>query len=48
MELAEEHGVEMPIAEQVHAVVHTGRTAMDAYAGLLRREQRAEMHDIPR
>jgi glycerol-3-phosphate dehydrogenase (NAD(P)+) len=48
MELAGEHGVEMPIAEQVHAVVHEGRTAIEAYAGLLRREQRAEMHDIPR
>jgi glycerol-3-phosphate dehydrogenase (NAD(P)+) len=47
MELAEEHGVEMPIAEEVHAVVHQGRTAMEAYAGLLRRESRPEMHGLP-
>jgi glycerol-3-phosphate dehydrogenase (NAD(P)+) len=47
MELAREYGVEMPIAEEVHAVVHEGRTAIEAYAGLLRRESRAETHGLP-
>jgi glycerol-3-phosphate dehydrogenase (NAD(P)+) len=46
MELAEIHDVEMPIAEEVHGVVHLGRTAAEAYAGLLRRETRSEMHGI--
>ncbi len=34
-EIAEEHGVYMPIAEQVRACVQEGRTAVDAYAGLV-------------
>ena len=38
MELADAHGVEMPIAEQVYAACHQGRSAEDAYRGLLRRE----------
>ena len=37
MELAEEYGIDMPIAEQVHAVCHEGRPAAEAYRGLLRR-----------
>ncbi len=44
MELAEEHGVEMPIAEEVYAVLNEGRSAADAYKGLLGRRSRAEMH----
>ncbi len=44
MELAEEFGVDMPIAEQVHAVCHGGRSAAEAYRGLLRREHTSEMH----
>jgi glycerol-3-phosphate dehydrogenase (NAD(P)+) len=36
MELSEEHGVEMPIAREVDAVVNTGRTATEAFRGLLR------------
>ena len=36
-ELADQHGVDMPIASEVHAVVHQGRSAADAYRGLLRR-----------
>ena len=44
MEIADEQGVEMPIAEQVHAVVHQGRSAVQAYAGLLRRGARSELH----
>jgi glycerol-3-phosphate dehydrogenase (NAD(P)+) len=37
LELAAEHGVEMPIASEVVAVVHEGRSAADAYRGLLNR-----------
>jgi len=37
MELAERHGIEMPIASEVHGVLYDGRTAEDAYAGLTRR-----------
>ena len=36
MELAEEYGVEMPIASEVYAVCHEGATAEDAYRGLIR------------
>jgi len=42
LELAREHGVEMPISEQVVAVCHEGRSAADAYRGLLRREVKLE------
>jgi glycerol-3-phosphate dehydrogenase (NAD(P)+) len=38
MELAEEYGVEMPIASEVYAVCHEGSTAADAYRGLIRRQ----------
>jgi glycerol-3-phosphate dehydrogenase (NAD(P)+) len=37
LELAELHGVEMPITEEVVAVCHEGHSAADAYRGLLRR-----------
>jgi glycerol-3-phosphate dehydrogenase (NAD(P)+) len=36
MELATEYGVEMPIASEVYAVCHEGRTAREAFRGLLR------------
>ena len=42
MELAERHGIEMPIAQEVHGVLYEGRTAEDAYAGLTRRIPGAE------
>jgi glycerol-3-phosphate dehydrogenase (NAD(P)+) len=48
MELADRHGVEMPIAGWVYKVVHEGATATDAYRGLLVRDHRAEMHNMPR
>ena len=35
-ELAAQHGVYMPIAEQMRACVQEGRTAMEAYRGLVR------------
>lgn len=38
MELAEEFGVEMPIASEVFAVCHEGATAQEAYRGLIRRQ----------
>jgi glycerol-3-phosphate dehydrogenase (NAD(P)+) len=41
-ELAREHGVEMPITDEVVAVCHEGRSATEAYRGLLRREIRKE------
>ncbi|MGI8662973.1 MAG: NAD(P)H-dependent glycerol-3-phosphate dehydrogenase [Acidimicrobiales bacterium] len=44
LELAEEHGVEMPIVSEVVGVVHEGRSAEDAYRGLLRREVTLEHH----
>jgi len=48
MELAEIHGIEMPIAEQVYAVCHEGRSAADAYRGLLNRGSSVEMHGLDR
>ncbi len=42
LELGERHGVELPICEEIHAVVHEGRTAERAYAGLLARRAGAE------
>ena len=44
MELAEQYGVEMPIAEQVYAVINEGRPATEAYKGLLGRAYRDELH----
>jgi glycerol-3-phosphate dehydrogenase (NAD(P)+) len=48
MDLACEHGVEMPIATQVHAVLYEGNTAVDAYRGLLGRDHVDEMHGMRR
>src|SRR4051812_37995715 len=44
LELAEEHGVEMPIAAEVVGVVHDGRTAFDAFSGLVSRKATHERH----
>ncbi len=46
VELGRDLDCEMPISEQVHAVCHEGRTAEDAYRGLLHRRQRREMHGL--
>ncbi|WP_436795285.1 NAD(P)H-dependent glycerol-3-phosphate dehydrogenase [Actinospongicola halichondriae] len=43
-----ELGVQTPITDQVVAVCHEGATALDAYSGLLGRENRAEMHGLER
>ena len=37
MELAQRHGVDMPICAEMDAVVNRGRSAQEAYRGLLRR-----------
>ena len=42
VELAEQYGVDMPIAAEVYAVVHEGRPAEEAYRGLLCRLPRRE------
>ena len=44
LELADEHGVEMPIAASVVGVVHGGDTAFDAYRGLISRKPTHERH----
>ena len=41
-ELARRHGVEMPISEQVHAIVHEGRDPSDALRALMLRDPKAE------
>jgi len=46
MELAGELGIDMPIASEVYGVCHGGRTAAEAYAGLLRRGTGREMDGI--
>jgi glycerol-3-phosphate dehydrogenase (NAD(P)+) len=45
-ELADEYDVDMPIAGEVYAVVHEGRTALEAYRGLLRRASGPEMRGL--
>ena len=42
LDLAERHGVEMPIAREVYGVVHQGHTPMRAYRGLVKRFPGAE------
>lgn len=48
VELGRRHGVEMPIAEQVAAVITGDVGAADAYRRLLERPSRPEMHGFPR
>jgi glycerol-3-phosphate dehydrogenase (NAD(P)+) len=43
MELAKRHGVEMPIAYEVYAVLHEGRTAREAFRGLLKTTPTTEL-----
>jgi glycerol-3-phosphate dehydrogenase (NAD(P)+) len=42
VELAERYDVYMPITREVHAVVHEGRSAVEAYRGLLQRRAGSE------
>ena len=46
MELAGENGCEMPIAAEVEAVCHEGRTALEAYTGLLKRDSGHELAGV--
>jgi glycerol-3-phosphate dehydrogenase (NAD(P)+) len=43
MELAERHGVEMPIAREVYLVVNEGHPAQEAFRGLLRTRPTTEL-----
>jgi glycerol-3-phosphate dehydrogenase (NAD(P)+) len=45
-ELADELGIDMPIAAEVKAVCHDGRSATDAYQGLLKRDSGHEQAGI--
>ena len=42
LQLGEEYGVEMPIASEVNGVVNEGRTAQEAFRGLLKRAAGSE------
>jgi glycerol-3-phosphate dehydrogenase (NAD(P)+) len=46
VEIGAQHGVEVPIATQIHAVVHEGRSAEEAYHHLLRRGYVSEIHGM--
>jgi glycerol-3-phosphate dehydrogenase (NAD(P)+) len=43
MALAEQYGIEMPIAREVHGVVNLGQPAQDAFRGLLRTRPTTEL-----
>ena len=45
-ELGRVNGVEMPIADEVHAVCHEGRSAAEALSNLMHRQLRAETHGM--
>jgi glycerol-3-phosphate dehydrogenase (NAD(P)+) len=47
LQLAERHAVELPIAEQVHAVVHRGVDPMTAVAALMTRQPKDELSTLP-
>jgi len=46
--LAAAHGIELPIAEQVAAVVHDGRAPMEAVAELMSRQPKGELTGLSR
>ena len=46
VELAQRHNVEMPIAEQVVAVLYEGKKAVDVIPALMQREAKPELHGI--
>jgi glycerol-3-phosphate dehydrogenase (NAD(P)+) len=46
VEVAEQYGVEMPIAQEIYRVVHEGCPATDAYRGLLKRGYQSELHGM--
>jgi glycerol-3-phosphate dehydrogenase (NAD(P)+) len=43
VELARAHGVEMPITEQMHAILHAGKAPREAIAELMMRSGKSEM-----
>jgi glycerol-3-phosphate dehydrogenase (NAD(P)+) len=46
LELAERHGVEMPIAQMVGSVLYEGARPADLVEGLMTRQAKAELHGI--
>jgi hypothetical protein len=44
--MAERHGVEMPIAQEVHNVLFEGKSVQRALIDLLSREQKDELADF--
>lgn len=46
VDLARRHGIEMPIAEQVVAVLYEGKRASDVISALMRRQSKPELHGI--
>jgi glycerol-3-phosphate dehydrogenase (NAD(P)+) len=46
LELAAVHGVELPIAEQIHAVVFEQRAPLDGVAALMARSPKDELRDL--
>ena len=46
LELAATHGVEMPIASMVGAVLYEGRRPADLVPALMLREAKAELHGM--
>ena len=46
VDLAAQHGVEMPIAEQVVAVLYEGKHAADLVPALMQRVQKPELHGL--
>jgi glycerol-3-phosphate dehydrogenase (NAD(P)+) len=46
VELAAEHGVEMPIAEAVSGVVNDGHSAVEALTSLMQRESKPELYGL--
>ena len=46
VDLASTHGIEMPIAEQVVAVLYDGKKAADVIPALMGRRSKAELHGI--
>ena len=46
VDLASAHGIEMPIAEQVVAVLYEGKKAADVIPALMGRRSKAELHGI--
>jgi glycerol-3-phosphate dehydrogenase (NAD(P)+) len=46
VDLAARHGIEMPIAEQVVAVLYEGKKAADVIPALMQRQSKPELHGI--